>query len=142
MRVFLDANVVFSAAFSPNGRSLALFRLAAIGRATLHVSSHVLGEAHRNLTVKAEHRMDDLGVLVKQMQLVAEASPKLASWATEHGLPASDAPVLAAAVSGQAEYLVTGDRTHFGHLFGQRVGGVTVVSPAEMLSTLLDNVGE
>ena len=42
MRLFLDANVLFSACHSSNGRSLALFRLAEIGRCTLCASSHVV----------------------------------------------------------------------------------------------------
>lgn len=48
-----------------------------------------------------------------------------------------DAPVLAAAIASGADVLVTGDRMHFGHLFGRRGRGVKVLSPADALGLLL-----
>lgn len=53
------------------------------------------------------------------------------------GLPPKDAPILAAAVQARADGLVTGDRTHFGPLYGRRFEGVLVLSPAEALARLL-----
>jgi predicted nucleic acid-binding protein len=142
MRLFLDANVIFSAAHSPNGRALALFRLAGIDRCTLVASAHVVEEARRNLMVKSVHRLKELDTLISQLEMVAEAPPKIVAWAAGHGLPANDAPVLAAAVTSTADLLVTGDRTHFGHLFGQEVGGVRVASLADALTSVLDRVPE
>jgi predicted nucleic acid-binding protein len=54
------------------------------------------------------------------------------------GLPANDAPILAAATAARVDVLVTGDRTHFGHLFGATVGGVTVLSPGDALAHVLE----
>jgi predicted nucleic acid-binding protein len=51
-------------------------------------------------------------------------------------VPAGDAPVLAAAVQSRSEFLVTGDRTHFGHLFGHALRGVSVVTLKDALSVL------
>ena len=48
-----------------------------------------------------------------------------------------DQPVLAAAISSGCHYLVTGDRTHFGALFGLSVQGVKVISPAQLAEELL-----
>jgi predicted nucleic acid-binding protein len=142
MRLFLDANVIFSAAHSPNGRALALFRLAGTGRCTLVGSAHVVEEARRNLMVRSADRKEEFDVLVGQLELVAEAPPKIVAWAGGHGLPANDAPVLAAAVTSKADLLVTGDRTHFSHLFGREVGGVKVASLADALSSVLERVSE
>ena len=52
-------------------------------------------------------------------------------------LPAKDAPILAAAVEAGAELLVTGDRAHFGALYGRTFGSTEVVSLAEGLARLL-----
>lgn len=139
MRLFLDANVLFSAAHSPGGRALALFRLAKVGRCSLVGSNHVVEEARRNLVVKAGNRMEAFGRLLELLEVVPEAPPKMVTWAAGHGLPACDAPVLAAAVVGRADLLVTGDRTHFGHLFGSDVGGVRVTSLSEALGLLLES---
>jgi hypothetical protein len=32
---------------------------------------------------------------------------------------------------------VTGDRTHFGHLYGKNLGGVLIVTPAEALRLVM-----
>jgi len=48
-----------------------------------------------------------------------------------------DRPILASAIAGQCDYLVTGDRKDFGHLFGKSVQGVKVVSPAQLAEALL-----
>ena len=138
MRLFLDANVLFSAARSPGGRALALFRLAEIGRATLCASSHVVEEARRNLVTRSDMDVGDLDRLTDQLERVSEAPPKVVRWAGEHDLSANDAPVLAAAVVSRADLLVTGDLNRFGHLFGSEPGGVTVVSMCEALGRLLE----
>jgi uncharacterized protein len=61
------------------------------------------------------------------------------AWAVQQDVPVKDAPILAAAVAARAPLLVTGDRTHFGHLFGRSLRGVTVVLPADALSRVLGN---
>ena len=44
-------------------------------------------------------------------------------------LPEKDRPVLAAAIRYECDALVTGDRTHFGALYGRTIQGVTIHSP-------------
>jgi hypothetical protein len=53
-------------------------------------------------------------------------------------LPPKDAPILAAAVHAGSDALVTGDRTHFGPLYGRSFKGVLVLSPAGALARLLE----
>jgi hypothetical protein len=53
------------------------------------------------------------------------------------GLPAKDAPILAAAVESRCPVLVTGDRTDFRALFGKRLSGTLVMLPVEALEFLL-----
>jgi hypothetical protein len=55
-------------------------------------------------------------------------------------MPAKDVPILAAAAAG-ADLLITGDRRHFGHLFGRTLEGVTVLGLAEALRQLLGTMG-
>jgi predicted nucleic acid-binding protein len=136
-RVFCDANVLFAAAISPEGRSSALFVLAARGDHELLASPHVLEEARRNVSARHAESVDRLdGTLIPQLRVVSEAAPDLVAWARERGLPAGDAPVLAAAVQSGADALTTGDRTHFGHLFGRRSRGVKVVTLREAVALL------
>lgn len=50
-------------------------------------------------------------------------------------LAAKDTPILLAALAAGASHLLTGDRRHFGHLFGKSVGGVKILMPATYLKS-------
>ena len=45
---------------------------------------------------------------------------------------------LDAAIAGRCTHLVTGDRTHFGALYGRTIHGVTIVSPRQFVEELRD----
>jgi len=137
VRLFLDANVIFTAAHNPGGRSAALFELASHGWCRLSTSPHAFAEAERNSRLKYPAAAGRLGALLKQMPIEGEAGPPDVAWAREQGLPLKDAPVLAAAVACRADVLVTGDRAHFGHLLGRRVRGLIVLTPADALARVL-----
>lgn len=137
MRLFLDANVIFTAAHNPGGRSSALFELAAHVRCRLLTSSHASAEAERNLRLKYPQALGRLNALLQLVTMEGEAGPPEVAWALEQRLPLKDAPVLAAAVGCGADVLVTGDRAHFGHLLGHRVRGLLVLTPADALSLVL-----
>jgi len=51
-------------------------------------------------------------------------------------VPPKDAPIPAAAVLAKADALVTGDHTHFGHLYGTVVEGVAVMTVAVALDEI------
>jgi predicted nucleic acid-binding protein len=138
MRLFLDANVLFTGAQNPQGRSAALAELARRGACTLLSSSHAVEEARRNLRRKYPGALGALDRLLRDVAVGEEAPPPLLTWAIEQSLPPKDAPILAAAVAQRADMLVTGDRTHFGPLYGRSLRGVHVVSPAEALARLLE----
>ena len=138
MKVFLDANVVFSAAHQREGRAQALLLLARAGRCDLMVSAHALEEARRNLTRKSHSFDKRLADLLAMTEVVAEAPAPLVAWALEHGLPLKDAPILAAAVHANADILATGDLRDFGHLFGKSLHGVRILSLAKAIVAVLD----
>lgn len=137
MRVFADANVPFAAAISAGGRSAALFALSEIGLCQLMTSPHAVAEARRNLEARYPQTLDRFERLLRGVVVVAEAMPAGVAWARGQGLPEEDAPILAAAVVARADVLVTGDRTHFGHLFKRTAGGVQVLSLADTLAIVL-----
>ena len=138
MRLFLDANVLFSAAIKPEGRTNAVFRLAEVGLAELVTSPYAVLEATRNVQAKFPDSISSLETLLEKVRAVAEADPELVAWSNRY-LPNKDAPILAAAISSAADILVTGDRKHFGGYYGKELWGVLVLSPAETLSELLEN---
>jgi predicted nucleic acid-binding protein len=137
VRLFLDANVLFTAAHNPGGRSAAIVQLARAGACILVTSPHALEEARRNLRLKYPSAVEALEGLLGITSVEPEAPSGGVAWALERGLPLKDAPILAAAAQARCDVLVTGDRTHFGALYGRRLRGVEVLSPAEALERLL-----
>ncbi len=137
MRVFMDANVLFAAAISPEGRSATLFLLAEHGACILLTSMHAVTEARRNLEARYPDALDRFERLIGIVSVAPEANPSRVAWAHQSRLPDEDAPILAAAVDSHADILVTGDRKHFGHLFGRRLDGVLVLALADALVLLV-----
>ena len=101
------------------------------------VDGYVTEEARRNLAAKAPERLADLEALLARLR-VAEAQPPESTLDAKLALADKDRPVLAAAVRLGCEALVTGDRTHFGALYGKAVGGVTIHSPRSLAEVLLE----
>ena len=56
---------------------------------------------------------------------------------SEVTLPAQDVPILAGAVGSRCNHLWTGDKRHFGELFGKAVHGVTIVSGMQLVDVLI-----
>lgn len=126
-RVFLDANVLVSAALKPESRVAGLWELEDV---RLLASPYVVTEARRNVADPAA--AERLEGLVARMA-VLPAEPADFDVADAPDLPAKDRPVLLAAIVSGAEYLLTGDMAHFGACFGRVVGGVRVMLPGDFL---------
>ncbi len=141
MRVFADANVLFAAAISPEGRSSILFFLAEHRLCTLLASAHAATEARRNLEGGYPDALERFELLMRRVTIVPEAAPQRVEWARQQGLPDEDAPILAAAVGAGADVLVTGDRSHFGRLFGRTLEGVRVLGLAPTLALVVEQQG-
>ena len=137
MRVFLDANVLFSAAYRDTGSVRAFFALAAGGACRLVSSGHAIEEARRNIASRYPRRLPDLEQLLDDVEVAPEPRAATLAWATSMRLPPKDAPILAAAVDSRCHVLATGDRTDFGHLLGRRLKGTVVMLPAEAIGLLI-----
>jgi uncharacterized protein len=134
--MFLDANVLFSAAIKPSSRIHALFELSEAGFCNLLTSTHAALEASRNIQVKFPMHLKSLEALLNEVTLVNEPDKALVTWAKQY-LPDKDAPILAAALAGKADILVTGDNRHFGKMFNKKYKGVLVLTPAQALDYVL-----
>ena len=129
MRVFLDANVLFSAAKA--GSSVARLVGVLTDGSDAVTSPLAVLEARRNLSEKMPGWLPEFDGMLVRVILVPEASVPLAV-----ELVAKDRPILEAAVNAACTHFVTSDRRHFGHLYGQIVHGVKVVSLVGMAEDL------
>jgi predicted nucleic acid-binding protein len=123
-RVFLDANVLFSAAYRPTSKLRELWRRPGV---ELLTSAYAMEEALRNLD-DGEQRQS-LRKLLESLTVVGETPER----ALRVELVAKDRPILAAAIAARSTYLLTGDLRDFGRFLGQSVEGVRIVQPAEYL---------
>lgn len=135
MRIFLDANALFSAAKSDRAVRRFLALLVGAGH-ECWVDGYVVEEARRNLIAKAPSGAPVLDTLLERMH-VAAAQPHPAAREATFALPEKDRPVLAVAIRLKCEALVTGDRTHFGALYGKTFAGVTIYSPSLLTQALV-----
>lgn len=137
MRVFLDANVLFSAAYRTESSVRAIFRLAEAGSCELVSSAFAVDEARRNIARKHPAKAGELESLIAGISICQEGSAAAVQWASTTGLPGKDAPILAAAMQARADILVTGDRSDFGHLYGRKLRGTAVLPPTEAIERVL-----
>ena len=128
MRIFLDANILFSAGKSAGAMRGFLETLKSSGH-TLVADAYVVEEARRNLEAKFPAALKDFECLLNQLESAATLRCFLPPGLVPE-LPEKDRPVLAAAIQRRCDVLLTGDKTHFGPLYGKNLEGVTVHSPA------------
>ena len=134
MRVFLDANILFSAAKS-DGAIRELLRLLQGAGHECWVDDYVVIEARRNLIAKGPGAIAAFETLLARLRVSPVHAPFPALKAVDW-LPEKDRPVLAAAIRLSCDALVTGDRTHFGAGYRKAFGGVTIHSPRSLADAL------
>lgn len=132
MRIFLDANILFSAAQSHS--RMRMFLDVLFDRAECLTNEYAAEEARRNLAAKFPDGVKGLERLVKHCEIISQLTTDL-----KVELALKDVPILGGAIAGHATHLLTGDEKDFGKFWGKTVQGVKIVSP-RMLAEELDLV--
>lgn len=139
MRVILDTNVLLGALISPHAPPDTIYRAWRTARFELVTSTAQLDELRRVSRypkLKAILPAHRIGTMVNNMQraIVLDALPPL-----PEGLEAADPNdtfLLAMALAGEADYLVTGDR-RAGLLQRGSIGRTRIVTPAVFCAEVL-----
>ncbi len=139
LRAFLDASVLFSATYSDVGGSRELVRQAIRGIFQLVTCPYVLEEARRNIETTAPDLVElhdfIASSLSDYMQVVEDPESVLVREVEIYVVP-KDAPVVAAALAAQADYLVTLDRKHLLKEGVRRHSGLNILTPGDFLKEL------
>lgn len=130
MKIFLDANVLFSAGKVESDLRLLLNLLRDEGH-SLITSHYAYDEAERNISAKRPQWLDSFYHFTAGMHMAD--GYKLD---TAISLDEKDRPILASAILEKCDYLLTGDRQDFGHLYNQTISGVTVVNYVTLMTLL------
>lgn len=136
-RVFLDSSVWFAAVISDRGASFAVMNAAAVGLFVVLSSDDVLDETTRNLQKKYPNRVEffrDRFAAIDPFVVRPRLQTTLTAAVLVH--PA-DTMILAAAMDGEADYLLTLDKKHLLGAKGlsERVG-IRIVDPGKYLAHL------
>jgi predicted nucleic acid-binding protein len=124
-RLFLDSNVLFSAAYKPDTALLRLWKLKVVA---LFSSRYALEEARINLTDEDRRvRLNQLSGTLHLFEAGRTTVPRGIS------LPEKDLPILLAAVEARATHLLTGDIRHFGPHIGKKIEGIEITLPGEYI---------
>jgi len=126
-RLFLDANILFSAAYHPHAGLLRLWKLEDV---VLCSSRYALAEANMNLQEEVQRK--GLSELSAQLHFYEAPQRVLPRGIL---LPAKDTPILLAAIAADATHLLSGDVRDFGRYFGRRIEGVGILLPGKYLRT-------
>ncbi len=133
-RLFLDANVLFTAAHNPDGKASLIIALGIKGAWELYTSGFAVEEARRNLAVKYSSVEKKFNEFISMIIIVAETPD--APYPTN--LDEKDRPIFQAAHVCRASHLITGDLAHFGVFMNKpdETSGIIILTPAMFLSSL------
>ena len=133
MKLFLDANVLFTAAHNPAGKAALIVELQSRATWALASSTYAIEEALRNLRLKAPGAVDRLDGIVERLEVVQH----LPDLEYPEGLVEKDRPIFQAALGCGASHLLTGDLKHFGPFMGRpkQTSGIVVQTVAAFLAS-------
>ncbi|PIU37294.1 hypothetical protein COT02_01615 [Candidatus Roizmanbacteria bacterium CG07_land_8_20_14_0_80_34_15] len=137
MKLFLDANVIYSASRSEKGASFAIFQLKNKFKIELISSKLALIEAERNIVEKETSLiLSRFYYLIKEIKIISVESVK-AKIFYKNIIEEKDAPILYGAKQSQVDFLITLDRKHF---FIKKIRGekfaFTITTPGEFIMEL------
>jgi len=127
-RLFLDANILSSAAYRADA---GIARLWELRDCVLLTSDYAIEEARRNLD--EPEQLARLEELLRGVQQVRAASLDPGARGGIQ-LREKDWPILGGAVAAGATHLITGDQRDFGPFFGSELFGVMILPPSAYLS--------
>jgi predicted nucleic acid-binding protein len=133
-RLFLDANVLFTAAHNPQGKAALIISLGQHRLVELATSAYAGEEARRNLARKFPKALEPFETMLAHLTIVADDI----TIACPASLAEKDRPIYRAAHACKADVLPTGDLRDFGPFMNQPdpTDGLLIQTVADFLSSL------
>lgn len=134
MRLFFDANTLFTAAHNPKGKAALVVQLGAEGQWGLYTSNYAIEEARRNLEAKFPAALSEFG----RVESTFQTGPESRSHQCPESLSVKDCPIYLAAHGCRATHLLTGDIRDFGPFMNQPLvtEGLVIQTVAQFLESL------
>lgn len=131
-RVVLDTNVIVSALLTPEGNAARVLAVVLSGSYAILVDQRIIGE-YQTVLLRSKFKFPQSSILalLNTLTHLAEhiiALPLAATLPDE-----DDLPFLEVAITGNADYLVTGNSKHFPQTLAKKFG-LEIVTPSEFLT--------
>jgi len=136
MKVFLDANILFSASSVTSVTRKLLMAVLCNGQAV--TGSHAWEEALRNIRRKRPENLPNLHDLKAQVSITYAFT----TFSEGSSLPDEDKPILGGAIAAGCTHLWTSDKRHFVSLYGKRIQGVSIVSSVMLADEIMERGGK
>lgn len=111
--VFCDADVLIAGAASTTGASHILLQLAELTLITCVSSEYAVAEAERNLLAKLPVALAPFRLILQAAITIVAPPPSTLVHSLAQEAHVKDAPILAAAIASQSDFLATFNLRHF-----------------------------
>jgi len=130
--LFLDANILFTAAHNPTGKAALVLELGTLRHWRMVTSTLAVEEASRNLAAKYPAARSRLEILLRHITVL----PSATGGDCPIDLPAKDRPIFLTALRCGATHLLTGDMRHFSPFMNDasQTAGIRITTVAAFLS--------
>jgi len=128
MKIMLDTNVLFSALLFPSSKPAKVLDIVA-EKHSLVLCDHIKAELHNVMARKRPHLLNALEMLLNTIPYEVAHSDRLTSVVISDP---NDQPILNAAISGDIDILVTGDK----HFLSLIISRPKILTPAEFLTSV------
>ncbi len=131
-KVFLDANVLFTAAHNPKGK--AAWILTSSGDWTFVTSNYAVEEAVRNIQKKYPACLESLENYISNLSVYPSGDGSTCPIS----LPDKDKPIFESAMQTQSTHLLTGDMKDFGRFMNmpEETEGIIIQTVAEFIDEI------
>ena len=143
MRVFLDSNVILSGLISDKGAPRIILDLLSLKLSSIIglTGEYNLIEIERNLKKKLPSAIPAYEKYLPRINLEIIKLPSKTEIERYSGhIADKDVPVLASAIKGKSDYLITGDIKDFKKLKTSPEYSFKIVNPAEFISEAIDKI--
>lgn len=132
LKVFLDSNVIFSAAYSgrEKSRSYLFFELQNLNIIKIYISNLVKFESVHNIKIKKPEKLDFLNELLSKADIIEDLDVYYEFTKT---LPENDRIILSSAVYHNIDFFITGNTKDFLTFYNKKLKNTLILTPKDFL---------
>ena len=132
LKVFLDSNVIFSAAYSgkEKSRSYLFFELQTLNIIKIYISNLVKFESIHNIKIKKPEKLDFLNELLSKADIIEDVD---VYYEFAKNLPENDRIILSSAVYHDIDFFITGNTKDFLTFYNKKLKNTLILTPKDFL---------